>query len=251
MSTGLKTAIGRFVWHENHSTDTESAQRFYTELLGWETEVWKPGEMDYPMIKAGGQTHGGFWTAEGGTPPHWLGHVVVEDVDETARRAEAAGGRIIAGPMEMPEIGSFALIADPQGAVVSAYAPAGDEPVSEGTFVWDELHTSDVEAAKSFYSEVLGWTATDEEMAGMGTYTLFKTGDTSVAGCMRLQDGVEAPPHWLAYISTQDVDATVARARELGANVLMDGMDIPDVGRVAVAQDPVGAVFGLWQATTT
>ena len=68
MSTDVKTALGKFVWHENHSTEVEKAKRFYTELLGWELEVWKPGEMDYAMIKARDQTHGGFMAAQGGAP---------------------------------------------------------------------------------------------------------------------------------------------------------------------------------------
>src|SRR5437879_43415 len=73
MSTGVKTAIGKFVWHDNTSTDVDKAKTFYTDLFGWETELFKPGEMDYAMIKAGGQTHGGFGAAQGGAPSAWLG----------------------------------------------------------------------------------------------------------------------------------------------------------------------------------
>lgn len=250
MSTGVQTAVGKFVWHENHSPNVDQAKSFYTELLGWETETWKPGEMDYSMIKVGDQMHGGFWKAEGGTPPMWLGHVLVEDVDETARRAEGAGGRILEGPMDVPEVGRFALIADPQGAVVSAYAPQGEGGSGEGTFVWDELMTTDVEGAKSFYGEVFGWTAQDMEMGEMGTYTIFKrAGDADAGGCMPTPPGVEAPPHWLPYVATSDVDATAARANELGGTVVQEPLDIPSVGRIAIVRDPAGAVFGLWKGT--
>ena len=155
---------------------------------------------------------------------------------------------IVSEPGDIPEVGRFVIIADPQGAALAAYAPAGDAPVSEGTFVWDELQTTDVEAAKSFYTEVFDWTAQDTEFPGFGSYTVFKrAGDADAGGCMRVPEGVEAPPRWVPYIGTQDVDATAARARELGGNVLMEGMDIPEVGRIALAQDPAGAVFGLWQ----
>jgi predicted enzyme related to lactoylglutathione lyase len=194
--------------------------------------------------------HGGFMAAQGGAPSHWLGHVLVEDVDETVRRAEAAGGRILAGPMDIPEIGRFALIADPQGAVVSAYAAAGEAPVSEGVFVWDELMTSDPDAATSFYGEVFGWKSRGMDMGEMGTYTIFSRGeDDDVAGCMRIPQGVQAPPHWLPYIAADDVDAKAARAKELGATVFVEGTDIPNVGRFAVVQDPAGAVFGLFKPT--
>jgi uncharacterized protein len=252
LSTDVKTLIGKFVWHDHTSTDIEKAKNFYADLLGWETEVWKPGEMDYPMIKADGQMHGGFGTTEGGAPPHWLGHVLVEDVDETARRAEAAGAKIVAGPLDIPEVGRMVVIADPQGAVLSAFAAATEAPSSEGVFVWDELHTSDIDAARSFYTEVFGWTARDTDMGEMGTYLIFKrAGDVDVGGGMQLSPDMQAPPHWLPYIGTNDVDGTAARARELGGTILQEAMDIPDVGRFAVVQDPVGAVFGLWKSSST
>jgi uncharacterized protein len=252
LSTGVQTAVGKFVWHENNSTDVDRAKDFYTQLLGWEIEVWKPGEMDYAMIKVGDQMHGGFDKAEGDAPSHWLGHVLVEDVDETVRRAEAAGGRIAGGPMDLPEVGRFALIADPQGAVFSVYTPAGEAPMGEGTFVWDELMTSDTEGAKSFYTELLGWTTRDMDMGDAGTYTIFQRGgDVDAAGCMTLPEGMQAPPQWLPYVATEDVDATVAKAKELGATAFMEGTDIANVGRIAVVQDPVGAVFGLFKPSET
>ena len=249
MSTGVKTAIGRFVWHDITSTDVDKAKTFYTDLFGWETELFKPGEIDYAMIKAGGQTHGGFGAAQGGAPSAWLGHVLVTDVDETVLRAEGAGGKVIAAPMDIPEVGRMAVIADPQGAVISAFASAGEPPASEGTFVWDELMTTDVDAAKSFYKEVFGWTSKDSDMGGM-TYTIFvRAGDIDVAGCMERPTGVQAPPHWLPYIATENVDATIAKAKELGATIFRDGTDIPNMGRFAIIQDPTGAVFGIWQTS--
>ena len=248
MSTDVQTKVGTFIWHENNSTDAEKAKSFYTELLGWQTEEW-PGEQEYTIIKVGGKGHGGISTAQGGAPSHWMGNVFVEDVDEVARRTEAAGGKVLYGPEDIPEVGRFALISDPQGATVSAFAPRpqGDGELGEGVFVWDELHTSDTAAAKSFYGEVFGWSARDEDMGGM-TYTIFQNrGGTDVAGCMQLMEGMQAPPHWLVYIGTDDVDATTARAKELGATVHMGPEDIMGVGRFSVLQDPAGAAFGLFK----
>ena len=248
MSTNVQTKVGTFIWHENNSTDAEKAKSFYTELLGWDTEAW-PGEMEYTIIKVGDKGHGGISAAQGGAPSHWMGNVFVEDVDEVARRTEAAGGRILYGPEDIPQVGRFALIADPQGATVSAFAPQpqGEGELGEGVFVWDELHTSDPAAAKSFYGEVLGWAARDEDMGGM-TYTIFQNrSGTDVAGCSELHDG-EPGPNWLVYIAADDIDATTARAQELGAKVLVEPMDIPsNIGRFSVLQDPTGAVFGLFK----
>jgi uncharacterized protein len=251
MST-VKTAVGTFTWHDHVSDDAAKAQEFYTQLLGWEIEIWKAGEFDYPMIKANGQQHGGFGPAQGGAPAHWLGHVLVEDVDETASTAEAAGGRILGEPMDIPEVGRMAVIQDPQGAVISAFSPVGEPPASQGTFVWDELLTSDVGAAKSFYGEIFGWKSSDMDMGEGRTYTLFnKADDANVAGCLAPPPGSEAPPHWYPYLATDDVDQTTAKAKELGATVYMEPTSMPDVGRFSVLADPAGATFGLLQASAS
>ncbi len=249
MSTGVQTVVGKFVWHDNVSTDPEKARKFYGDLLGWGTEVFKTPEGEYPMINVGGQAHGGFGPAQGGAPSHWLGHVLVEDVDETVRRAEAAGGKIVADAFDIPEVGRMAVIADPQGAVTSAFSSAGDPPTNEGVFVWDELMTTDIEAAKSFYGEVYGWKTRDMDMGEM-TYTMFmRAGEVDTAGGMNRPPGVEAPPHWLSYVATEDVDKSAAKAKELGANLFVEPRDIPTVGRFAVVQDPAGAVFGLFKGS--
>jgi predicted enzyme related to lactoylglutathione lyase len=201
------------------------------------------------MIKANGQTHGGFGSPPGNPPPHWMGSVLVDSADAAAERAKKAGGKILAEPMEIPNVGRLAVIADPQGAVLSAFSPQGDPPMSEGVFVWDELITTDVDDAKRFYGEVFGWTSRDMEM-GPGTYTMFQRGgDTDVGGLMQRPDE-RIPPNWTTYIGTQDVDATVARAKELGATVINGPMDVPNAGRFAIITDPTGAVFGVWQGTS-
>ncbi len=248
MSTEIQTAVGRFVWHDNISTGPDRAKDFYSQLFGWETEVFGEGTMDYPMIKVGEQNHGGYGKADEGVPSQWTGHVLVEDVDETARKAEGAGGSVVTGPMDIPEVGRFAVIADPQGAVLSVFASYGDAPQSQGVFVWDELVTTDVEAAREFYGEIFGWTYATMDSAMGSEYTIFKrAGNVDTAGAMVRPEGMEAPPHWVVYIGTDDVDATVERATQLGATVFMGGMDISNVGRIAVLQDPVGAVFGLFK----
>src|SRR5262245_11320301 len=136
--SAVETTTGRFVWHEQVSSDPEQAQSFYTRLFGWGTEVFDTGEADYTMISAGGQNHGGFAKGlEGAPPPHWLSHVRVEDLDETVETARAAGGTLAAGPFEMAEVGRMAVITDPQGAHISVYQPLADAPIPAGVFVWD------------------------------------------------------------------------------------------------------------------
>lgn len=239
MSTVAST-VGKFVWHEQVSSDPRQAQDFYTQLFGWDTELFKPGEIDYTMISSGGQSHGGFGKAmDGAPPPHWLSHVRVENLDETIEKAKNAGGKLAAGPFEMGEVGRIAIVADPQGAYISAYQPEGDGPVPEGVFVWDELGTTDADDAQRFYGEVFGWTTSD-----MGPEYGGNRGETGIAGFMTLPDD-SVQPHWQPYVAVEDPDSTAAKAKELGGSTLMEPMDVPKVGRLGVLRDPQGATFGI------
>jgi predicted enzyme related to lactoylglutathione lyase len=242
--TTVASTVGKFVWHEQVSSDPKQAQDFYTQLFGWDAEVFKPGEIDYTMISSGGQSHGGFGKAqEGAPPPHWLSHVRVENVDETVEKVENAGGKLLAGPFEMGEVGRMAIIADPQGAFLGIYQPLQEGPVPEGVFVWDELGTTDVEGAEQFYGEVFGWTTKDMG-PDFGGYRIFQVGETGIGGVMKLQDET-FPATWIPYVGVEDADATVTKALGLGASTIVEGMDVPTVGRIAVIKDPQGAVFGI------
>lgn len=236
--------VGKFVWHDQVSSHPKQAQDFYVKLFGWATEVFKPGETDYAMISSGGQNHGGFSKAiEGAPPPHWLSHVRVANLDETTEKARSAGGKLAAGPFEMGEVGRIAILTDPQGAYISAYEPEREGPGSEGVFVWDELGTNDADDAERFYGEVFGWT-TSAMGPEYGGYRIFNRGESGIAGLMTLPDST-VPPHWQPYVAVDDPDATTAKAKELGGAALMEPMDVPKVGRLAVLRDPQGAIFGI------
>ena len=112
-----------------------------------------------------------------------------------------------------------------------------------GAFSWCELMTADVEAAKRFYTELLGWTT--EEVPGM-SYTLVKTGDTGIGGIMAAPpQATGAPPQWGIYVTVDDVDATARKAQALGATTIVPLTDIPNVGRFYTFQDPQGAVISI------
>jgi uncharacterized protein len=243
MST-VATRIGKFVWHEQVSDNPQQAESFYTQLFGWGTEVFKAGEMDYTMIASDGQTHGGFGKRmDEAPPPHWLGHIGVENVDETIEKAKGAGGQVAAGPFDMEDVGRMVILTDPQGAFVSAYQSAGEGSGAAGVFVWDELGTTDADGAQRFYEEVFGWTTKDmgEEFGG---YRIFQRGDEQIAGLMA-NEKPEIPAMWTPYIGVDDTDGVCKKATELGAQTIVEPMDIPTVGRFAILKDPQGAVFGI------
>lgn len=254
--------IPRFVWHDLNTTDGAAAQRFYGELFNW---TFEKSDGPYAHIKAGDQMIGGIRTmgADEKMPPSWLGYVGVDDVAATVEQMTKAGGQVLVPTRAMPDVGTFAVIADPSGAVMAPWksARAGEDVEPTGlpamsTFCWDELASTDLAAATKFYTAVFGWTAEQADMGGGMMYTLFKRpgvkdptmpeADKNAGGGMASQPGM---PHsyWLAYVGVPDADATVEKAKRLGAQIVVPAMDIPNVGRFAVLQDLQHATIAVLQ----
>ncbi len=238
---------GRIVWHELLTPDVETAQRFYRDLLGWELELWKPEEGDYPMIRADGAAHGGFQRThpDSRIPPHWLPHVAVDDVDTVVSRVREVGGTVRAEPFDVRDVGRLAIVQDREGAEFAVVAQTAERPRPEGVFLWDELLVDDLDGARQFYGRVLGWR---DEDAGEG-YALLYADDHAVAGVTKRPSEVSRPT-WLAYIATENVDMSVSRVRELGGTVLTGVTDSEGVGRWATFSGPSGAPAGLLQPAT-
>jgi uncharacterized protein len=118
-----------------------------------------------------------------------------------------------------------------------------------GTFCWADLGTTDAAAAKRFYTRVFGWDAVDAPAGESGTYTTFKLDGRDVAALYEMgeEERAQLTPHWSSYVSVEDVDAAAARARELGAELVAEPLDVMDAGRMAVVRDPTGALVHLWQ----
>lgn len=124
---------------------------------------------------------------------------------------------------------------------VSSHAP--------GRFCWVELATMDQPAAKAFYGGLFGWEPRDQPMGPNESYTLLEKAGRDAAAAYTLRpDQKGVPPHWQVYVAVERADAAAARARELGATVLAPPFDVMDSGRMAVLQDPTGAVFAVWEA---
>ena len=116
---------------------------------------------------------------------------------------------------------------------------------THGAFSWSELTTSDPKAAAAFYSQLFGWAVNDMDM-GTGPYHVVKVGDTSVGGIMGPPPGAPPmPPHWGCYVTVSSVEDTLAQCAALGGKTLVPAMDVPGVGRMAVIQDPQGAVLNV------
>lgn len=120
----------------------------------------------------------------------------------------------------------------------------GDVFKTAGAVSWTELMTTDVEAAKRFYSALFGWKLEAMPMGEGGEYHVISVGDMQIGGIMaRPPQGGDMPPAWGSYVTVEDVDATAAKVKDLGGNILTEPQDIPKVGRFCVLQDPQGAVI--------
>jgi predicted enzyme related to lactoylglutathione lyase len=242
---------GKFVWFEHASKDAKKAQAFFAEVFGWKVQAFPMGGSTYEMIWAGDTPDtmvGGYQPPADG-PARWVSYVSVDDMDATVKAVAANGGKIVKAPYDLPQVGRFAHITDPQGAEVSLFKnPAGDPPdvdqAPHGRFFWNELHTTDPNKALAFYEKVVGYTH-QTMPSPQGDYHVLNSkngaGRGGVTGLMK--PGV--PPHWLPYVSVSDTDATLARAKKLGATIVVGAEDIPTIGRFAIFQDPTGAVLAI------
>lgn len=250
---------GRFVWYEILTDDPGETQGFYPKVAGWRFQKWDDapeGSPDYYMWHVGDRPAGGVTelpeeAREQGARPHWLGYVEVDDVDGVVERAVALGGQTMVEPMDVPEVGRMAVLADPQGAFFAVYAPAGDgmelpDAPAPGDVSWHELATSDHEAAWSFYSELLGWEAGEAMDMGDGwIYQLFNAGGDDIGGMFTRSDEMPGPPAWIYYVHVGDLDGALKTVTAKGGKVLNGPQEVPGGDRVAQCMDPRGAVFAL------
>lgn len=121
-----------------------------------------------------------------------------------------------------------------------------------GAFSWNELLTTDPQAAAEFYGTLFGWTLDAMQMGGdTGTYRVAKVGTTAIGGIMKTPAAAQGmPPMWCAYVTVADIDATLKQVAQLGGKVVAPVMDVPQVGRFAVIADPQGATINLMQYST-
>ena len=246
---------GKFTWYDLMTTDPEAGKEFYMALAGWGLETWG-GPTPYAMWTHGGCPHGGVMqlpeeAQQAGAPPHWLLYMATDDVDRTVARTEELGGSVIVPAQDVEDIGRFAVLADPQGAVFSIFQTlkedtSGDEQPAVGRFSWHELLTGDLDAAFAFYSDLFGWAKGEaHDMGEMGTYQIFSRREGTVPTGGMFVKPPEMPAAWLAYLRVDDAGAAAGRIQELGGQILNGPMGVPGGDQVAQCLDPQGAAFAI------
>ena len=240
-------------WIDLMSPDRAVSTRFYESLFDWQAgEPGGPESGFYTQFTKRGLTVAGLGQQNAemaGMPAMWTTYLAADDVAETAAKVAEAGGTLIMPVMDVFEFGKMAILMDPSGAVVGLWqglSHIGAQLVNEpGTMCWNELATRDLDAAESFFGELLGWTYNTSDEG----YHQIVVGGREVGGLMAMLPEMypaEVPAHWMPYFSVADADASATSATALGATVVVPPFDLP-VGRVAIISDPLGAMFSIIQ----
>jgi uncharacterized protein len=235
---------GMFCWIELATNDAAAAKTFYTSLFGWTANDMPIPDGVYTMLQKNGSSLGAMYQSKD-IPPNWASYISVENVDESAKKAQSLGANVVAPPFDVMDVGRTAVVADPQGAMFCLWqakkhigATIRDEA---NTLCWNELMTSDIAAARDFYKGLFGW-----DLKLSPQYTEVHVGPVPVGGMIQITpDMMGTPPNWSPYFSVDDCDATVTKAKSLGAQIYVPPTDIPNVGRFAVIADPQGAMFDV------
>ena len=253
----MSEQVGRFVWYELMALDTAKASAFYSAVVGWKgTEV---GHLEpYTLLSAGAIGVGGIMTLskpmrDASARAGWVGYVAVDDVDAAAKRVSALGGVVHRPPGDIPEIGRFAPVSDPQGAgfILFRPKPGGQMPApaadDSGTFCWRELLAEDWVAVWPFYSELFGWQKRmTVDMGPMGVYQTFGTpGAEPDLGGMMTHVEPPAMACWQYTVTVEDITAGAARVVDAGGKLIRGPHPVPGARWIVHCTDLEGARFNL------
>jgi predicted enzyme related to lactoylglutathione lyase len=251
-----------FVWYELMTSDQPAAEAFYRAVVGWEmADAGQPG-VRYTILSAGGRGIAGLTAlpaeaCAAGAKPGWMGYIGVADTDAAATHIAESGGKILREPDDIPNVGRFAVVADPGGApfMLLTPLPRGQrmqpvEPNTPGHVGWHELYAANgQDAAFAFYAAQFGWTTLDTlDMGPMGKYRIFGADGVPFGGMM--DKPADAPAAaWAFYVNVDGIDAAVDRINTNGGRVLMGPHEVPGGSWIVQAVDPQGAAFALVSRT--
>ena len=250
----MKSYHGLPCWYELATSDPDAAQGFYAGVFGW---TWASAGMegfDYRLASAGTTRVAGMMAMQPQVPmPCWTAYIAVDDCDKTAAQATRAGAQTYVPPTDIPNTGRFAVLADPQGAVMGILQPLPMEvPPESGAYdmskpghgAWLELMSSDPKAGAAYYDALFGWRESRSmDMGAMGAYRIFARDGQDLGGMMGLGDAPQSC--WLVYFGVEGVDRAIAAITKGGGKVHNGPMEVPGGVFVAVADDPQGAWFAV------
>jgi predicted enzyme related to lactoylglutathione lyase len=244
---------GTPIWYELLTTDADAAQAFYADVVGWSIAPFPGGDTGYRILTApDGQGAGGLMAIPEDAPMKagWHGYIGVDDVDATAEQVKAKGGAIHMGPQDIPGVGRFAFVSDPQG--MNFYIMRGDSPEDSQAFQvnepghcgWNELVTSDHKGALQFYGELFDWQNKESmPMGEMGDYCFIDHHGTRIGAVMTSFGG--SPTRWSYYFNVSSIDAAIEKINAGGGTVTMGPHEVPGGMHIVLGADPQGIAFAL------
>ncbi len=244
--------LGAPCWIDLYSSDPDRAEAFYGEVFGWTAEHTGEEFGGYVNFRHRDVLIAGMMRNDGsaGTPDVWSTYLAVADVKAATEAAVTAGGQALLEPIQVGELGSMGLVADPGGAAVGLWQPGahrGYGLIAEaGAPAWHELHTRDYAASLEFYRSVFGWQTAVMSDTDEFRYTNLVIDGEPYAGVMDAKDFLPEgmPAGWQTYIGCVDVDGTLDTVQRLGGEVVMGAEDSP-FGRLAQIADPTGATIKI------
>lgn len=239
----------RFCWHGVVTTNVDKATAFYSEVLGWKVEKVPMGDDTATMFSAGGVPLAHVMAVPmPGVPSHIDNYLRVDDVDATLKLVVKNGGKVVVPGTDIP-VGRFAVVSSPSGAMLSVFHEADEKtaqhhPGGVGSVHWTELHSTNLDKDLAWLKGTFGYAVGEMPMPNDAKYYILNPGDKARGGAMTaMMEG--APSMWLSWIHVDDADAAAARVKQHGGKVFGEVMDMHTVGRMVVAQDPTGGVFGI------
>jgi len=246
---------GNFFWYELMTSDLAGAEAFYPKVIGWTTQEFPNPDMRYIVVNAGERGVGGLMTIpeearKMGAQPAWVGYIHARDVDKATDAVKAAGGHVHRPPEDIPGVGRFSVVSDPQGAMYMLLQPNGADqppvdPMTPGHVGWCELMANDWTSAFEFYSSHYGWKKGEAvDMGEMGTYQTFMQSDVQGGGMMNRPPHIPMP-YWGFYFAVDGIDAAIERVKDNGGTITFGPMQVPGGQYVVSCQDPQGAHFSM------
>lgn len=253
---------GTPIWFELTTADQDKAQDLYQDVVGWtvhQSPVPEHGGYRLALAPDGGAIAGIMGPPPGQEGlPGWAIYFATTDVDAMAKQVKQLGGVVLFGPMDIPHVGRFAAVADPQGVSFqimkgsSTEASTAFKQVTQGGNggfghgVWIELATPDPDGAMGFYGQLFGWEKKGAmPMGDMGEYAFIGTGEDVRPGAVMSSKATGAPARWSWYIHVPDIDAAIAAVRDKGGALRQGPDQIPGGDYSAKLTDADGHGFGL------
>ncbi len=246
-------------WYELMTPDQDGAAKFYGDVLGWKISEY-PGAYGGPrylVASAGDRGVAGIMTMPTDVPghakPHWVGYISTDDADKTANEIASSGGSVRRGPQDIPTVGRFAVVTDPEGGFfcIMKPFPQQQEPAkiatnTPGNVSWQELHSDNPEQNFAWYEKQFGWKRGEAiDMGPNGTYQMFSSSDEPVTGGSCGKMGGEMPTHWLFYFYVDRLDGAIERVKTAGGQIFMGPHEVPGGTWIAIGNDPQGGIFAL------